>query len=287
MLSEVDASMASHSGIRASGSGTGEYMKKIVLKDSASYGPWRTKLTAILDAEECLEIVYGTELEPAEIAEVLNDDRTSANTVEVDKRHAEIKDWRKRSKKAASLITQIMDDSIVMSLDVHGNNPTLIWAQLGADYNTITPAQLSSARTDFLTLVIGDEESYIDTKLRYDELLRKVTMQGGTMSVDDRLQTLLGALPRKYDHLRESFFAQTPAPGIQYIWDRMYDIEGQEKKRALQSGESGTEAYYQSSRGRGNFGAGGRRGGNYGGRGAYKRSEDKSANCFRCGESDH
>ena len=115
-------------------------MKKMVLKDAASYGPWRTKLTAILDAEDCLEIVNGTELEPAEIAEVLNPDNTAPNSVEVDKRQAQIKDWRKRSEKAASLITQTMDDNIVMSLDVHGNNPTLIWAQLGADYNTLSPA---------------------------------------------------------------------------------------------------------------------------------------------------
>ena len=77
-----------------------------MLKDSITYGPWRTKLTAILDAKDSLEIVNGTELEPVEIAEVLNADNTSANSAKVEKRHAEIKDWRKRSKKAASLITQ-------------------------------------------------------------------------------------------------------------------------------------------------------------------------------------
>ena len=52
--------MASTSGIRASSFGSSEYTKKIVLKDSVTYGPWRTKLTAILDAEDCLEIVNGT-----------------------------------------------------------------------------------------------------------------------------------------------------------------------------------------------------------------------------------
>ena len=47
--------------------------------------------------------------------------------------------WKsRRSKKAASLITQTEDDTIVMSLDVHGNNLVLMWAQLGADYNTLT-----------------------------------------------------------------------------------------------------------------------------------------------------
>ena len=78
--------MASTSGIRAFCSGTSEFMKKIILKDAASFGPWRTKLTALLDAEDCMEIVNGTELEPAEIAEVLNADNTSANSAEVDKR---------------------------------------------------------------------------------------------------------------------------------------------------------------------------------------------------------
>ena len=239
--------MASTIGIRASGSGSSEYTKKIVLKDSITYGPWRTKLTAILDAEDSLEIVNGTELEPVEIAEVLNADNTSANSAEVEKRHAEIKDWRKRSKKAASLITQTLDDSIVMSLDVHGNNPTLMWAQLGADYNTITAAQRSSARTDFLMFSIGNDETYIDVKLRYDDLLRKVTAQGGMIGENDRLQTLLGALPPKFDLLREAYYTKDPAPGIQFLWDRMYDIDSLEKKRALQSEASGmlAEVYYQ------------------------------------------
>ena len=62
-----------HSGIRASGSGTREYIKKIVLKDAASYGPWKAKLTSILDVEDCWEIVNGTELELDEIATVEDD----------------------------------------------------------------------------------------------------------------------------------------------------------------------------------------------------------------------
>ena len=112
-------------------------------------------------------------MEPTEIAEVLDAANNPVNTAEVEKRHLEIKEWRKRSKKAASLITQTVDDNIVMSLDVHGNNPVLMWAQLGADYNTLTPAQRSSARTEFLTFVISGDESFLTIKLRYNELLRK------------------------------------------------------------------------------------------------------------------
>ena len=66
VVTRVDVNVAFTSGIRASGSGSSEYVKKIVLKDASSYGPWRTKLTAILDAEDCLEIVNGT-LESVEV----------------------------------------------------------------------------------------------------------------------------------------------------------------------------------------------------------------------------
>ena len=55
--------MASTSGIKANGSG--EYVKKIILKDAEGYGPWKTKVIAILDAEDCWEIDNGTKTEPA------------------------------------------------------------------------------------------------------------------------------------------------------------------------------------------------------------------------------
>ena len=61
---------SSTSGIRASGLGSGEYTKKILLKDTATYGPWRAKLTSILDAEDCWDIVNGTETEPMRLATV-------------------------------------------------------------------------------------------------------------------------------------------------------------------------------------------------------------------------
>ena len=57
--------MASTSGIKANGSG--EYVKKMILKDREGYGPWKTKVIALLDAEEWWEIVNGTETEPGKV----------------------------------------------------------------------------------------------------------------------------------------------------------------------------------------------------------------------------
>ena len=110
------------------------------------------------------------------------------------------------------------------------------------------------------------------------------------MSVGDRLDTLLGALPEKYDILRETFFAQTPAPTIDFVWDRMFGIETTEKRRAVQAG--GSEMFgdgYYINKGRGNFrGRGrGRAGGRGQGRVAGRGSEGKTENCFRCGECDN
>ena len=71
------------------------------------------------------------------------------------------------------------------------------------------------------------------------------------MSDEDRLQTLLGSLLERFDTIRESYFAQTPAPGIDYIWTRMFDRETTQKRRE-QSAVMRGEVYFQS-RGRGGF----------------------------------
>ena len=72
---------------------------------------------------------------------------------------------------------------------------------------------------------ISEEESYLEIKLRYNELIRKIIMHRGVINEEDRLETLLTSLPEKYDHIKESFYAQPIAPGIDYIWDRMLDID--------------------------------------------------------------
>ena len=58
-----------------------------------------------------------------------------------------------------------------MSLEVHERNHVRIWMQLAKDYNTVTLAQRSAARKEFLNFVITEEESYLDVNQRYNELL--------------------------------------------------------------------------------------------------------------------
>lgn len=282
----------STSGIRASSSGSGEFMRRLVLKDAAGYGPWKVKLTSILDAEDCWDIVRGDETEPREVPAIIDAGNIEpANQRAIDKRELEIKDFKKRSKRAASLITQTLDDSLVMSLEVHGRDPVAMWDQLAADYNTVTPAQRNAARLNFLTFTILEEETHLEIKQRYNELLRVVMVQGGTIDAADRLQTLLNALPSKFDMLLESYYSQTPPPGIDYLWDRMFDIETTEKRRAVQNGASAlaAELYYMNLRGQGSSrGRGrGRGGSSSGGSRAGGRSSEAKEGCYKCGDPDH
>ena len=98
---------------------------------------------------------------------------------------------------------------------MHGKDPKLIWDALSANYNTVTPAQLSLARQDFQNFTA--EETYLEMKQRFNELLRKVGEQNGVVSGADQLQTLLGSLTAKFDILRESYFSVTPVPNINYL----------------------------------------------------------------------
>lgn len=104
-----------------------------------------------------MDIVNGMELEPNEIGIVVDLEYAPKNKSDVVVRQVEIKDWRKGSKKAASFITQTIDDVIVMSLDVYEMNLVLILIQPAEDCNTVTPAQRSSTRKEFLYFVISYE----------------------------------------------------------------------------------------------------------------------------------
>ena len=64
-------------------------------------------METILDAEDCWEIVTGDELEPVELGWVISDGEDDHTPDEVAEavRALDIKDWKRRYKKAASLLT--------------------------------------------------------------------------------------------------------------------------------------------------------------------------------------
>ena len=176
-----------------------------------------------------------------------------------------------------------------MSLDVHNRNPLLMWAQVASDYNIVTPAQRSTARKDFLNFNITEDETHLEIKQKFNELLRRITVQRGVVTAADQLQTLLGSLPQEFDMLRETYFSQTPAPNIDYIWDIMFDIETTLNRRLAQSGVDGmrSEGYFRTrGRGGGTF-RGRSKVGTRGGGSSRNTNEVKSENCCRCGDSDH
>ena len=99
---------------------------------------------------------------------------TALEALVIAARRKEIKDFKRRYKKATSLITQSVDDGIVQTISVHGKDPKLIWDALSTNYNTVTPAHMSLARQYFLNFRVTEDEAYLEVKQRFNELLRKV-----------------------------------------------------------------------------------------------------------------
>ena len=96
--------------------------------------------------------------EDGEVVE--NPQPTAAEALLIAARRKEIKDYKRRYKKAASLITQSIDDGIVQTLSVHNKDPKLMWDALSIDYNNVTLAQLSLARQNFLNFRVTEDETF-------------------------------------------------------------------------------------------------------------------------------
>lgn len=93
-------------GFKATTSRSADYIKEIVLKDVPGYGPWKAKLPSILNGGDCSEIVHETRVEPERTAPLNDENNALQNKAKVHINLAEMKCFRKRSKKVASLITQ-------------------------------------------------------------------------------------------------------------------------------------------------------------------------------------
>lgn len=96
------------------------------------------KITSILDSED---IVRRQEHKPPLVAP-LTIDRAVINREEVAESTAAIKDFTKRKKKATSMITQTIDENLVMNLDICDRDPCLLRENFAAYFNRTTPAQL-------------------------------------------------------------------------------------------------------------------------------------------------
>ena len=68
---------------------------------------------------------------------------------------------------------------------VHIKDPKLTWDALSNDYNNVTPAQLSLARHYFLNFRVAEDETYLELKQRFNELLRKVVELNGVVILED------------------------------------------------------------------------------------------------------
>ena len=93
-----------HSGIRA------RYC--ILDGERVPFKAWRSKASAILDDANCLEMCKGTEVAPKEVFVRYDDEDWPLNEAEMDQYSADLKSFRKRTKKVVMLIMSLVSEDI-------------------------------------------------------------------------------------------------------------------------------------------------------------------------------
>ena len=290
-----EATMSLTSGIRA-GSEEGSYTRRISLTGAENYGAWKAKLKTILNAEDCLQIVHGVETCPDEVLAIEDGVDGVMNQVAMNTNVADLRDFGKRSRKAASLIMQTVSDKISITIESLSDDPMAMWLKLKNDYEQVSPALKQLAKREFLAFEMADEEKCIDSKNRFENLVGNCVLQNLVISEEDQVLTLMDAIPEKYDPLKDTYYNNTPLPGIAWLWGRLTEKEIIERKREgkMHASALAAESFYMG--GRVSQGGRGGRGGR-GGIGGYKDfrasgggkrgEEDRDESCFRCGKSDH
>ena len=76
-----------------------------------------------------------------------------------------------------------------------------------------------------------DEEKCIDSKNRFENLVGNCFLQNLVISEEDQVLTLMDAIPEKYDPFKDTYYNNTPLPGIAWLWDRLTEKEIIEGKR--------------------------------------------------------
>ena len=109
------AESSSNSGIRA--------RYTILNEDKVPFQAGRSKASAILDADDCLDLCDGTEVALAVVGPRFDARGDLDNENEMGEYFRESKSFNKRKKKASMIILSVVSDSIAASLETDRRNP--------------------------------------------------------------------------------------------------------------------------------------------------------------------
>ena len=134
----------------------------------------------------------------------------------MDENLKELKDFGRRYKKATSLITNSIDDKIVIMLKGL-SGPVAIWKKLAADFNMKSAGITQMMKKDFLMFNVDGGESVLQIKYRFEYELEKCRSNGIGLEAAKLAITLLDALDGTYDAMKESYWNHEPLQSMDWI----------------------------------------------------------------------
>ena len=99
-------------------------------------------MKTVLNADDRWQIVCGREVCPSELFPVFNAAVVPTNKSERDMAAnvAELRDFARRLRKAASLMMQSVDGKFSMTLENFSDDPARMWNKIKSDYELVSPS---------------------------------------------------------------------------------------------------------------------------------------------------
>ena len=220
---------------------------------------------------------------------------------------AALEDYTKRFKKGISILTLSIDDNLVELLNSVPRHPAEIWEKIERDYNKVSAGATQQVKQELRDFSVDPKEDSVKIQHRLELLVGKCRQKKYFPDDEDVAMVMLDALDDSCEALRNTYWASSPLPSIDWIYSQIEDRHRRQKKShgvahgaallafvekkavaAEKKAFADAKAYYgggggrggRSDRGRGRIGprGGGRSGG--GGRGDADVS-------YKCGNLGH
>ena len=160
-----------------------------------------------------------------------DDEHWPLNEAEMDQYSADLKSFRKRTKKVVMLIMSLVSKDIATVLEQFERDPKSMWNYLKDEYDKITPDLRQHVKEKLNSFRVNEKLSVRDIQLEFLTIFRECTHQNYTVNKEDQVMTLFSGMARtKYGLLKRLYYRQKEAPGIDRIWAQMGVDELDDKK---------------------------------------------------------
>lgn len=200
---------------------------RIPIFDGKDYTRWKYKLLLHLEVRECKTVI--TDQRPTETSEA---------------------DWNKLDAKARDYIVNLVSNDI-FDVIINEPNAKAIILKLDSIYQSQSTANKVQIRKRLIELKLAENEDPNPFFLNFEKLVNELKNSGVTFNEEEKLATLLSALPNSYSHLID-IIDSIATDKFEYLKNRIISNYGNRSKEEASNEFSDRLSSFHLSR-RGNF----------------------------------